>query len=237
MKHIITFALSVFAMAAIARPVNSMLGADGIEIIYDNNSPLPDGVVPIEYIESTGADGSGQFIDTGLLIDARTDVIFCRCAFTKFTRYGTILGVNGNARLTARINNQSQEWEFQGPTGLTGTPIVLYDIYEFQIASNANGGSFLNDIVGSFNPSSSYIFTRSLYLFAVHDYRGYWNLNAGYRSSMRLYEFRIIRNEEVLCDMIPVRVENEGFLYDTISGELFFNMGTGEFIIGPDLED
>ena len=40
-------------------------------------------------------------------------------------------------------------------------------------------------------------------------------------------------------DFIPVRFTNslgqtEGAMYDRVSGQLFGNSGTGEFIIGPD---
>lgn len=36
-------------------------------------------------------------------------------------------------------------------------------------------------------------------------------------------------------DMIPVRVGNTGYMYDKVSGKLFGNDGTGEFILGPDV--
>ena len=36
-------------------------------------------------------------------------------------------------------------------------------------------------------------------------------------------------------DLLPVRIGNEGFMLDTISGELFANQGTGSFIVGPDI--
>ena len=35
-------------------------------------------------------------------------------------------------------------------------------------------------------------------------------------------------------DMIPVRKDGVGYMYDRVSGELFGNDGTGAFIIGPD---
>ena len=38
-----------------------------------------------------------------------------------------------------------------------------------------------------------------------------------------------------IYDMIPVRVGQKGYMYDKISGELFGNAGTGDFILGPDV--
>ena len=41
-------------------------------------------------------------------------------------------------------------------------------------------------------------------------------------------------NGVVLADMIPVRVGSVGYMYDRVSGQLFGNDGTGDFIVGPD---
>ena len=35
-------------------------------------------------------------------------------------------------------------------------------------------------------------------------------------------------------DFIPVRVGSTGYLYDKVSGQLFGNAGTGDFVLGPD---
>lgn len=36
-------------------------------------------------------------------------------------------------------------------------------------------------------------------------------------------------------DLIPVRIGNTGYMYDKVSGQLFGNSGTGDFILGPDI--
>ena len=41
-------------------------------------------------------------------------------------------------------------------------------------------------------------------------------------------------NDNLLIDMIPVRVGQVGYMYDKVSGRLFGNAGTGAFILGPD---
>ena len=35
-------------------------------------------------------------------------------------------------------------------------------------------------------------------------------------------------------NLIPVRKDGVGYMYDTVSGQLFGNIGTGNFILGPD---
>jgi hypothetical protein len=49
-------------------------------------------------------------------------------------------------------------------------------------------------------------------------------------SKVRIYRFYI----EGKIDLVPVRIGNVGYMYDKVSGKLFGNAGTGNFILGPD---
>jgi hypothetical protein len=42
-------------------------------------------------------------------------------------------------------------------------------------------------------------------------------------------------NSVLIRDIIPVRVGNVGYMYDNVSGQLFGNAGTGNFILGNDI--
>ena len=64
----------------------------------------------------------------------------------------------------------------------------------------------------------------------------FFNVEAPVGSPVRIYSFSGISNNSPI-DLMPVRVGEIGYMYDRVSGELFGNMGTGEFILGPDLED
>lgn len=50
----------------------------------------------------------------------------------------------------------------------------------------------------------------------------------------RMYYCKIYENNLLVLDLIPVRVGNVGYMYDKVSGKLFGNAGTGNFILGPD---
>ena len=50
----------------------------------------------------------------------------------------------------------------------------------------------------------------------------------------RIMKFESIRNGEKVADIIAVRKDGVGYMYDRVSGALFGNSGTGAFIIGPD---
>lgn len=53
-------------------------------------------------------------------------------------------------------------------------------------------------------------------------------------NEVRCYKFSILNNGVYILDLIPVRVGQVGYMYDKVSGTLFGNAGTGDFILGPD---
>lgn len=65
-------------------------------------------------------------------------------------------------------------------------------------------------------------------------YRIGLNFVSEYNSPWKLVHLSISKNDTLIFDGIPVRVGNIGYMYDKVSGQLFGNAGTGEFILGPD---
>lgn len=51
----------------------------------------------------------------------------------------------------------------------------------------------------------------------------------------RLYSFKLNKGGIPKLDLIPVRKEKTGYLYDRISGKLLGNAGMGSFKVGPDV--
>ena len=50
----------------------------------------------------------------------------------------------------------------------------------------------------------------------------------------RCHSVMLEKSGVVVIDAIPVRVGSVGYMFDRVSGQLFGNAGTGDFIIGPD---
>ena len=50
----------------------------------------------------------------------------------------------------------------------------------------------------------------------------------------KIFTVQIYEGNILVRNYIPVRVGQVGYLYDKVSGRLFGNKGTGEFILGPD---
>lgn len=51
----------------------------------------------------------------------------------------------------------------------------------------------------------------------------------------RVYWAKIHYNNELVRDLIPVRVGQVGYMYDKVYGQLLGNAGTESFILGPDV--
>ena len=52
---------------------------------------------------------------------------------------------------------------------------------------------------------------------------------------VRVSSYKIWDGTTLLQDLVPVRKNGVGYMYDRVSGQLFGNDGTGNFIIGPDV--
>jgi hypothetical protein len=55
-----------------------------------------------------------------------------------------------------------------------------------------------------------------------------------YNAPIIIGSLSIVVGDNLVYDLIPVRVGQVGYMYDKISGTLYGNNGTGDFILGPD---
>lgn len=91
-----------------------------------------------------------------------------------------------------------------------------------------NKGSFYVD--GNLIGSTSYTLTsfNKIWIGAINNIA---------KQSGRIYGAKVWENDVLIRDLIPVRRGNVGYLYDKVSGKLFGNSGTGQFILGNDIND
>lgn len=52
---------------------------------------------------------------------------------------------------------------------------------------------------------------------------------------LKIYDLKLWKSGKIKLDLVPVRVGDEGFMYDKVSGRLLGNSGSGRFVLGPDL--
>ena len=64
--------------------------------------------------------------------------------------------------------------------------------------------------------------------------RIFWIMSATTNAKVKVYYWKCYDiNGALVYDMIPVSLNNVGYMYDKISGTLYSNAGTGNFVIGP----
>lgn len=95
----------------------------------------------------------------------------------------------------------------------------------------ANGEVYVNGTLWfTYNSVQEVTAPYPIYLFA-------WNTNGikQQQGTERLYFFKVSENGLAILDLIPVVKDNTGYMYDKVSGQLFGNNGTDNFIVGPRL--
>ena len=60
--------------------------------------------------------------------------------------------------------------------------------------------------------------------------------NESLRCVFKVYSFRLDKAGERVLDLVPVRIDDVGYMYDRVSGRLFGNAGSGKFLLGPDIK-
>lgn len=189
----------------------------------------------VEYLESTGS----QYIDTGI-IPLITDYIYI-----EFYLLSPLSSVDGAGSVYGTMDS----WR-HGAYGLIYVPVkgrvfplrgnhnpgngILVnnknqqDVWQSLTLDNTTFTGYGLTTIITDNPSdclySGYIFCSSVHGSAY-----------GVDGRKRVRKFLHKRNGELIMDFIPVRVGTTGYMYDRVSGQLFGNSGTGEFILGPDV--
>ena len=206
--------------------------SDGL-ILFEKYSKPYD--AEIAYLETTGQ----QCIDTGIFpsldMEFNTkiytpkvwDDYFCSLRKdNKNTRY-YLLNYNGSVGYACTKSvwpGASKKPDYF----LTNTHIIKSKITQDKVSIEVDGLYFeYADKGGLFSPD------KTLPLFGAK--LNSTTINARSNVGTRCYYAKFISNGQVVGDFIPVRVGNVGYMYDKVSGKLFGNLGSGNFILGPDI--
>lgn len=178
-----------------------------------------------EYLESTGT----QYIDTGYKPNTNTRTVG-RVRFNSWigSNADYVFGVfespnNYGFNVGSARQYFNVPWGTSSGISLNGLAPQTNKDYEFDISKNGykvNGTSY-----GTIS-SQSVNSTRNMYLF--------WS-NGTSASGMngRIYYLKIYDNGVLVRDMIPVLDWNmTPCMYDRVTEQLFYNQGTGDFVVG-----
>ena len=178
----------------------------------------------IEYLESDGT----QWIDTnvycGRNIQMVTDGRFTQNVYDE--NFGC-LKISG----THRFHFGIYENKFIFGVGTTYSMNVAYDSNRHTFTLDGSGYGKLDNTkytLRAFDNANK----LKIYLFARNT-----SNQATTQASFQLYSQKLYENNVLIFDAIPVRVDQIGYMYDKVSGKLFENKGTGNFILGPDIQE
>lgn len=182
----------------------------------------------IEYLGSSGT----QYINIPNVIPTDYDNIF----ETKITFLGyTTTTTQWIAWFTAYTNEQSNTYRIIRNTS-TNTSVLVYN------GTKANGGGAQVSVaIGTtydikMYPTYALFNNTRINLTTTRGNQNNGSLKIFYNNvKLRYYNFKYTKGNEVILDMIPVRVGTVGYMYDKVSGQLFGNDGTGDFILGNDI--
>lgn len=204
----------------------------GSELVYTKE------VLPYDAKVSYLASNSEAYIDTGISGNNNNLEITIKFLFTTFVAYGAIYGnyvaegTNCN-RLILAYSSGNGLVCINSAAGGTGnnsisiSPNIPYSISVKRNSITINGTSYSpsNLASGTENNNNIALFNRSV-----------TNPNTTRNIGLRIYSCQIRDNGVLVRDFIPVRVGQEGFLYNKVDSTFFGNAAeSGAFILGNDI--
>lgn len=201
-------------------------GSDDFGFEKVTRTNLPGEYQKVEYIESTGT----QWLDTGLTINTKTDIIELEFQNLENNVYKWIYGEHDtNARFGLGSGDGSDKRNVAyGPTTYKTKNNQQYDSKHVFVSNQ--DGVFLDDTqIANFSSFSS---TSTLYLFNLNISDG-----GNYIGKARVWKYKHIRNGIAICELIPCyhKLTNEIGFYDCVTNTILENKGTGAFLKGEDV--
>ena len=201
----------------------------------------------IAYLESTGT----QYIDTGIKPSGISNIRVVTSVECSNANRRVILGsfstanagdkglsieiqkdsTNNKLRLYT-INNTSAV-NFMDTHSLTLNKPINIDI-TLNCASNTWSGTLSNNN-SSYNISASASSGMDTQLRNFRLYLDHRASTSVIAYPLKMYFLKIYIDNQMVRHFIPVRVGTTGEMYDKVSQTLFGNLGTGSFVLGPDV--
>ena len=182
----------------------------------------------VEYLESSGQ----QRIDTGIIPDNSYGIYVDVTRLNTGDRY--ICGFRKDSGDTRFVIGTTGSKAYYGwgtysqnlNNSITRGKIELNFMNSRFFKVTPNGGTTVSESIPS---SLGFTPTMSILLFSYNN-KGTPSANASYK----VHAFKISNGTDIIMDLIPVRIGQVGCMYDRVSYKLFYNVGSGNFIVGPD---
>lgn len=204
------------------------LGETNVSFVKSGNKFVFPYDAEIEYIESTGT----QYIQLACNVSAGTYFAVGGVVIPIYTSTQhdyAVFGANPYDQFNAAFyskNNTTNRITYLSIIGLNGASGGWGGIIGTEVSFEL---STTEIVVDGVHTSNSRPLTGAITAFRI--FGGYQNNNS---YPIRIKSFYIKKGNDTLYDLIPIRIGQVGYMYDKVSGQLFGNAGTGDFILGPD---
>lgn len=204
----------------------------------DNPTPL---IIPYQQVEYLTFNGS-EYINTGILSNNRISLDI-KYTVNNSNNDAPVLGGRDNANYKSFVlwtSTQHGNMNIHFCYGINDVRTVINLLNNPQLNTEytvliTNNEIYLNNVL-KYTKDSSKIqslqyYDTELQLGTVKN----GNSIDDRRLKGNVYYCKIYILDELVRNFVPVRVENEGFMYDIVSGNLYSNIGDGAFTFGPDI--
>ena len=190
-----------------------------------HRSGLPSGYKLLEYVGGSGS----QYVITDLYL-ASTDVVECEFRNSATTGYGAVYGVFKLGESSALYGNQTY-YGYDKSNNKVDTDIRVDTEWHSSRHDFINGTLTIDDTTVAFTPFEFVNSTKNAVL------SRYYNNSYGYNWKGYVRKFKVTRNGEVVCDLLPAKNSNDvAGLYDLVSGSFYTATG-GDLLEGNEVDD
>lgn len=197
----------------------------------------------VEYLETTGI----QYIDTGIAQTSRNFEYTLKIQWTGSTnsQFETFFGymIDGAIIPRSGFHKYTGKWMFGTNTTRQTNVNVDSSTHTICVKGDASAQKEMLYIDGSLidtATTTSNGISQNLITFFLGTRNRNGSIDNPCSAKFFSLRYRVYSNSthSVILeewDFIPVRIGQVGYLYDRISGQLFGNVGTGSFTLGPDV--
>lgn len=195
------------------------------KLVAVHRSGLPSGYKLLEYV---GGNGS-RYVLTDVYL-ASTDVVECEFKNSTTTGYGAIYGVFKLGESSALYANQTY-YGYDADNNKVDTDIRVDTEWHSSRHDFVNGTLTIDDTTVTFTPFEFVNSTPNAVL------SRYYNNNYGYNWKGYVRKFKVTRNGEAVCDLLPAKDSNDvAGLYDLVTGNFYTATG-GDLLEGNEVDD
>lgn len=204
-------------------PVDIVCNNGVLQMVH--RSGLPSGYKLLEYV---GGNGSRNVLTDVYL--ASTDVVECEFKNSTTTGYGAMYGIFKLGESSALYANQTY-YGYDADNNKVDTGIRVDTEWHFSRHDFVNGALTIDDTTVTFAPFEFENSVKNAVL------SRYYNNNYGYGWKGYVRKFKVTRNGEVVCDLLPAKNGNDvAGLYDLVTGIFYEGIG-GDLLEGNEVDD